>query len=62
MMKKPEYKDMNVPSLHEDIKTMNGKSSKRLAQCLDNLSELLDESDKHAKAPDDDTDLRSTGT
>ncbi len=52
-MKHPEHEDMNVPSLHKDIKAMNGKSSKRLAKSIDELSELLDENNRDEEATDD---------
>lgn len=61
-MKDREHQEMDVPRLHKDIKAMNGKSSRRLAKCLDDLSNLLDENDKHEKPPEDDTDLRDAGT
>lgn len=62
-MKRPEYKQMKVPSLDADVKKMNGKSSRRLSQCIDELSNILDEHGEiqHEEADDelqhsDDTD------
>lgn len=54
-MKRPEYKQMKVPSLDADIKEMNGKSSRKLSQCIDELSNLLDEHSEtqHEEADDE---------
>ena len=62
-MKQPKYVRIEVPRLHENIKTMNGKSSKKLTQCIDKLSELLDENKEvqHETTKEPDT-LRNTGT
>lgn len=42
----PKYEQMEVPRLHPEIKEMNGQSTKRLAECIDRLSGLLDENNK----------------
>ena len=62
-MKQPEREQIKVPRLHRDVKAMNGKSTKRLTQCIDALSELLDENDEvqHEVAEEPNT-LRDTGT
>ncbi len=57
-MKKPEprYEQMDVPRLEPDIKDMNGQSTRRLAQCIDELSDLLDDDegapDCHSEHPE----------
>lgn len=62
-MKQPKREQIKVPRLHEDVKAMNGKSTKRLAQSIETLSELLDENDEvqHEVAEEPDA-LRDTGT
>lgn len=45
-MKHPEREQIDVPRIHEDIKEMNGKSTERLTQCIDKLSDLLDDNDE----------------
>lgn len=46
-MKRPEpkYEQMNVPRLTDKVKKMNGRSSQKLAECIDALSDLLDENE-----------------
>lgn len=61
-MKRPEprYEQMEVPHLTDKIKKMNGKSGHRLAKCIEELSDLLDENDKvQHEEPDS---LRDTDT
>ena len=42
-MKLPDKKEqLPVPRMDPDIKAMNGKSTKRLQKCLDELTDLLD--------------------
>ena len=62
-MKQPKRKHVKVPRLHEDVKAMNGKSTERLAQCIDALSHLLDANNEvqHEVAEEPNT-LRDTGT
>lgn len=45
-MTESDSKQYKVPRLHEDVKVMNGKSTKRLAQSIEALSELLDGNDE----------------
>ncbi len=45
-MKHPKYEKMSVPRIHRDVKEMNGQSTKRLAECIDKLSDLLDKNDE----------------
>jgi len=61
-MKQPEREQMPVPRLSRDVKAMNGKSTKRLTQCIDALSELLDDNDEvqHEAVVDQPTPLRDT--
>ncbi len=61
-MKRPEYKQMKVPSLDADIKKMNGKSSHKLSQCIDELSDLLDESNEVQNEEADDKPQSSDNT
>jgi len=42
---KPQYEQLEIPRLDDQVKKMNGKSSKRLQNCIDKLSELLEESE-----------------
>lgn len=42
-MKHPKREQIKVPRLCKEIKEMNGKSTKRLTECIDRLSDLLDE-------------------
>lgn len=41
-MKQPKHEYIEVPRLCKDVKAMNGKSTKRLTQCINALSDLLD--------------------
>jgi len=41
---KPQYEQLEIPRLDNEVKKMNGKSSKRLSSCIDKLAELLEES------------------
>jgi len=61
-MKQPKREQMPVPRLSQDVKAMNGKSTKRLTQCIDALSELLDDNDEvqHEAVVDQPTPLRDT--
>jgi hypothetical protein len=45
-MKQPKREQMSVPRIHKDVKAMNGKSTEKLRQCIEDLSELLDENDE----------------
>mgnify|MGYP001584231052 CR=1 FL=1 len=42
-MKQEPEKKPEIPRLSPEIKKLNGKSGKRLVQCIDELCELLDE-------------------
>lgn len=59
-MKKPEqkYEKMPAPRLHEDVKKMNGRSTRRLSECIDILCDVLDE-DTPQKAEDGSVSPRS---
>ena len=35
-----------VPRLSQEVKNLNGKSGKKLSQCIDTLCEILDEEPK----------------
>lgn len=64
-MKRPEpkYEQMEVPRLADKIKKMNGKSGQKLTECIDALSDLLDENEaQHEETTDESSDLRDTGT
>ncbi len=50
MTKQPDQDKPAVPRLAEEIKNLNGKSGKRLSQCIDTLCDLLDE--EKCKKPD----------
>jgi hypothetical protein len=52
-MKHPEHEDMKIPGLNKDIKEMNGKSSRKLSKCIDDLSELLGKNNEYEKPPKD---------
>ena len=41
-MKRPERDELEVPRLPQQVKDMNGKSTKRLVECLDTLFDILD--------------------
>lgn len=62
-MKQPKREKIPVPRIHQDVKAMNGKSTKRLSDCIEALSDLLDANDEaqHEVAKEPDT-LRDTGT
>lgn len=62
-MKQPKHERIEVPRLHKDIKVMNGKSTQRLSQSIEALSELLDANGEvqHEVAEESDT-LRDAGT
>ena len=40
-----EQEKPEAPRLPPEIKKMNGKSGKRLSQCIDSLNQVLDEND-----------------
>lgn len=63
-MKHPEKKRVPFPRLSEDVKEMNGRSTKRLTQCIDALADLLEEKEEvqHEEATDEHRPLRDTGT
>lgn len=62
-MKQPKREQIPVPRLHEDVKAMNGKSTKRLSQCIDALSELLDSDEvQNEEVAENPNTLRDTGT
>lgn len=42
-MKPTDRQTIPVPKLSGDTKAMNGKSSRRLMQCIDNLCQMIDE-------------------
>lgn len=44
MTKKPEhrYEKMDAPRLDEHVKKMNGRSTRRLHECIDALCDVLD--------------------
>ena len=44
-MKEPKREHIPIPRIHQDIKAMNGKSSKRLSECIDVLTDLLDDNE-----------------
>ncbi len=60
-MKHPKDKKMSVPRIHRDVKEMNGQSTKRLTECLDQLSDLLDKNDEVQNEETTDP-LRDAGT
>ena len=43
---KPQYEQIEVARLTDQVKNMNGQSSQRLSKCIDKLSELLDKSEE----------------
>jgi len=45
-MKQPERVQIPVPRLRQEVKEMNGKSTKRLSQCIEALEDLLDANDE----------------
>lgn len=51
-MKHPEYEKIDVPRLSPYVKEMNGQSTRRLKQCLDNLTDLLDKDDDRESPQD----------
>jgi hypothetical protein len=62
-MKQPKREQIPVPRLHQDVKAMNGKSTKRLSKCIEALSALLDANDEVQHEVDEKPDaLRDTGT
>ena len=62
-MKQPKREQIEVPRLNESVKAMNGKSTKRLSQCIDALSELLDSDEvQHEQVVEEPSALRDTGT
>lgn len=52
-MKKPEpkYEAMNIPRLDAEVKEMNGKSTRRLHQCIDALDHVLEDDSVVEKPP-----------
>ena len=52
-MKKPEptYQKMDVPRLDAEVKNMNGKSTKRLHQCIDALDDVLEDAESVSHCP-----------
>jgi len=44
------YEVMNVPRLSEDVKRLNGKSTRELHRCIDSLNDVLEE--EHHKPPE----------
>ena len=50
---KPEikYEEIEVPRLSDEVKKMNGKSARRLHQCIDELDELLEDGSAPEKSP-----------
>jgi len=58
---KPEYQPIPVPRLDPSIKEMNGRSTRRLKQCIDDLTELLDDNEARCCKPEsDDSDDRAS--
>jgi hypothetical protein len=60
-MKRPKkYEQMPVPRLDRQVKAMNGKSTKRLEDSIELLSDLLDETEEvqSEEATDEPSDLR----
>lgn len=58
-MKQYNPNDAPVPRLHPNIKKLNGRSTKRLTESIETLSELLDDMDethdeKRSERPDSD--------
>ena len=45
-MEQPKREQMSVPRLTEKTKEMNGKSGRKLSQCIDDLMDLLEEQDE----------------
>ncbi len=45
-MEQPKREQMSVPRLTEQTKEMNGKSGRKLSQCIDDLMDLLEEQDE----------------
>ncbi len=43
---KPQYEQIEIPRLDDQVKKMNGKSSQQLQSCINKLSELLDKSEE----------------
>jgi len=58
---KPKYEQLELPRLTDETKKMNGKSSQKLSQSIDKLSELLDEDDKQDETLDEFDPLRDLG-
>jgi len=52
-MKKPDhkYETMEIPRLDAEIKKMNGKSTRRLHQCIDKLDHLLEDDEAVREPP-----------
>ena len=46
-MKHPEWKPMKVPKLCPEVKKTNGASSQRLAECIQDLDNHLEDNDMH---------------
>jgi hypothetical protein len=62
-MKQPKREQIPVPRLNEDVKAMNGRSTKRLSQCIDALSDLLDDEEvRHEQVVKEPNTLRDPGT
>lgn len=55
MKNKSEYEQLDIPKLGEDIKAMNGKSSRKLKECIENLQEVL-KADEELKSKHRDQD------
>lgn len=51
-MEHPKYEKMDVPRLHPEVKEMNGRSTRRLKQCIDTLTDLLDREDRREDGED----------
>ena len=48
-----DKKQLPVPRIDPDVKAMNGKSTKRLDKCIQELTDLLDEQEaRHEKGSD----------
>ena len=58
-MKDLKFEEINVPRLDQDVKEMNGKSTRHLKQCIDHLTELLEDKDETtAKRPSGGADVK----
>tara|TARA_R110002094_G_scaffold201798_3_gene173206 strand:+ start:1340 stop:1519 length:180 start_codon:yes stop_codon:yes gene_type:complete len=52
-MKKPEpkYEAMDVPRLDANVKKMNGKSTRRLKECISHLTDVIEEGEQAPSCP-----------